>query len=108
MVMRAAKALLVGGISDPVIIPHSLQGRAPEPAYLSDLGDRLAQVGIRYVHVAALEQWSHGASEAEMQRIFIVKSFVWQNRVWIVRQPFSDVEFAQWPSELQALWEDTY
>jgi hypothetical protein len=107
---RCAKDFLFGKVADPYIFsrpPPPHMEKFSEPDYIALLKAALEKEGISYVHMNCIAEGNATPVIIERWRVYLVRSFVWMERVYIIRTSFSEDEFAQWPHILQTIWRTT-
>ena len=104
---QAARALLGTGVRDPVTAPsEAALARLPEPAYVAMLRRTLTARGIEFLDLGYDVTRSTTPRGRAFGRIYRVRSFVWDDALWVTRPGFAERHFAEWPDPLQAIWRD--
>jgi hypothetical protein len=104
---KPAKAFLFHSVPDTVHVHHTALDALPEPAYIVELRRLLVNAGIEYLHMLFYENTIKVQPKWLRYRLYGVASFVWRGRVFIIRHNFRRADFAQWPSDLKAIWQNT-
>lgn len=106
--LRAARVFLGLGVRDPVISPTERMRDLPEPAYIAALRAALTERGIAFLDVGYdVGRKARAAGSYDYWRVYRVRSFMWDDALFVVRPNFADRHFAEWPDDLQSIWRDT-
>ena len=107
--MRRPTRLFLGiGVRDLAVSPSERMSDLPEPAYIAALRTALAARGIAFLDVGySVGRKATAAGGFAYWRVYRVRSFVWNDALFVVRPNFAERHFAAWPDELQAIWRET-
>jgi len=104
---RAARAFLGAGVRDAIAAPaEAALARLPEPAYASALRHALATRGIQFLDLGYDIARATTPDGNEFRRVYRVRSFIWDDAMFVTRISFAERHFAQWPDPLRAIWRD--
>lgn len=105
---RPARVFLGIGVRDPIVSPSGHMSDLPEPAYIVALRAALEGHGITFVDVGySVGRKATAQGGFEYWRVYRVRSFVWDDALFVVRPNFADRHFVEWPEELQDIWSET-
>lgn len=76
----------------------------PTPEYVRTLEQLLVAHDIKYVHIGRRIDSKKRQDGYESWRVYRVKSFVWHDSLFIIRDWFSGEEFQKWPPQLREVW----
>jgi hypothetical protein len=102
----AAKEFLIRWVPSQYVGRSAAFYQLPEPAHIEHMKARLREQGVLYLHVWRAEDTRQDMLPWKSQWVYRVKSFVWRYQLYITRMSFSEVDFAQWPADLQAVWHE--
>ena len=107
--LRPARVFLGIGVSDPVVSRSENLRELPEPAYVAALRAALAERGVAFLDVGYDVGRKTRTDEGgyDYRRIYRIRSFVWDDALFVVRPNFAERHFAEWPDNLQAIWRET-
>lgn len=108
---RSARIFLGLGVRDPVAAPTENMRDLPEPAYVAALRAALAERGIAFLDIGydiGRTARTDGADGGyDYRRVYRVRTFVWDDALFVVRPNFAERHFREWPDDLQAIWRET-
>lgn len=103
-----ARRFLGTGVRDPIAAPSEAALAAlPEPAYVAELRRALLARGIAFLDLGYDIARTTTGEGHEFRRTYRVRSFLWDDAMWVTRISFADRHFAAWPDALQAIWRET-
>lgn len=109
--LRPARVFLGIGVSDPVVSRSESMRELPEPAYVPTLRAALAERGVAFLEVGydvgRKARAEEGAGGYDYRRVYRIRSFVWDDALFVIRPSFAERHFAEWPDDLQAIWRET-
>ncbi|HLJ82316.1 MAG TPA: hypothetical protein VKT52_12565 [Ktedonobacterales bacterium] len=109
--LRTARVFLGIGVSDPVVSRSESMRDLPEPVYVAALRAALAERGVAFLDVGYDVGRKARAEEDEggydYRRVYRVRSFVWDDALFVIRPSFAERHFIQWPDALQTIWRET-
>lgn len=105
---RAARAFLGVGVRDSVEAPSpAALADLPEPEYVAALRQALAERGLQFLDLGYDVARTTTSAGHTFRRVYRVRSFVWDDALWVTRISFAERHFAEWPEALQAIWRET-
>lgn len=104
---RAARAFLGAGVRDSVVTQaETALAGLPEPEYVATLRRELAGRGVAFLDLGYDVARTTTPAGHEFRRVYRVRSFVWDDAMWVTRISFAERHFAEWPEPLQATWRE--
>lgn len=106
--LRSAKELLLYRLNDPIVVQYTSLIPLPEPPYVEAFRRGLLLEGIRHIDIRYRPEWRKIPNGSECWRVYGVLSFVWRDRLYIVRAYFREIDLANWDPNLRRIWTDTW
>lgn len=106
--LRPTRVFLGLGVRDPLVAPSEYMRDLPEPAYVATLRAALAERGIAFLDVSYdVGRKVRAEGGHDYWRVYRVRSFVWDDALFVVRTNFAERHFIEWPEALQTIWRET-
>lgn len=106
--LRPTRVFLGLGVRDPLVAPSEQMRDLPEPACVAALRVALAERGIAFLDVGYdVGRKASAEGGHDHWRDYRVRSFVWDDALFVVRASFAERHFVAWPEMLQVIWRET-